>query len=57
MVERRVAFRYFDLGFSLVVPMVALMVLWAGENFLFGRWGACLRARRCFTVCTVLSLG
>jgi len=32
MIERRVAGRVFDLGFSLVVPMAAFMVLWAARD-------------------------
>lgn len=38
MIQRRPSSRYFELGFSLVVPMVALMVLWFAINFLLGRF-------------------
>ena len=35
MIERKLGFRYFNLGFSLVVHMVALAVVWVEENVLF----------------------
>lgn len=39
LIQRRLAPRYFELGFSLVVPMVVLMLGWAAANFLYGRFG------------------
>ena len=38
MIHRSNSAYYFELGFSLVAPMVALAVLWAAVNFLAGRW-------------------
>ncbi|MFH2109958.1 MAG: hypothetical protein ABIJ47_01725 [Candidatus Bathyarchaeota archaeon] len=57
MIQRKVGFRYFELGFSLVVPMVALMVLWAAVNFLSGRWSVLLASAPLFYCLYSVELG
>jgi len=57
MIQRRVVGRVFDLGFSLVVPLVALMVMWAGVNFLFGRWSVLFASAPLFYCLYSMELG
>jgi len=57
MLERSVAGRAFQLGFSLVVPMVALIIAWVAVSFLSGWWGQVFAAAPLFFCLYSVELG
>jgi hypothetical protein len=57
MIHRNTAASYFDLGFSLVLPMVTIMVFWAAYNVLSGQFAGLLASAPLFYCIANMELG
>ena len=57
IIEDRLAGRGFQLGFSVVVPLVVLAILWVGLNVFFRRWELLAAAAPLFLYLYSVELG